>query len=75
MQYRIAYEHCLQDAPDDFVVRVPSQLVDDIPANIAHALLPEYIADLLQRRPLVDRICAIHPRLFNGFSKLWQSGL
>jgi hypothetical protein len=24
MQYRVAYKHSLQDAPDDFIVRVPS---------------------------------------------------
>jgi len=29
---------------------VPSQIVDDIPANIPRALLPEYIAGLLRQR-------------------------
>jgi len=50
MQYRVAYEHSLQSAPDDFVVQVPSQLVDDVPANIPRALLPEYITDMILNR-------------------------
>ncbi|MGY6122030.1 hypothetical protein ACW9YQ_16980 (plasmid) [Paraburkholderia strydomiana] len=50
MQYRVAYEHSLRSAPDDFVVHVPSQLVDDVPANIPRALLPEYIADMILER-------------------------
>jgi len=50
MQYRVAYEHSLGSAPDDFIVHVPSQLVDEVPANIPRALLPEYIADLLRQR-------------------------
>ncbi|MDP9651952.1 hypothetical protein [Paraburkholderia caledonica] len=50
MQYRIAYEHSLRSAPDDFVVHVPSQLVDDVPANIPRALLPEYITDMILKR-------------------------
>jgi hypothetical protein len=47
MQYRVAYEHSLQDAPDDFIVSVPSQLVDN---NIPRALLPEYISDIIRNR-------------------------
>ncbi|KVE52968.1 hypothetical protein WI94_19355 [Burkholderia vietnamiensis] len=47
MEYRISYEHSLASAPDDYIVHVPSQLVDDVPANIPRALLPEYIADLI----------------------------
>ncbi|MET3244353.1 hypothetical protein ABIE53_001098 [Burkholderia sp. OAS925] len=50
MQYRVAYEHSLRSAPDDFVVHVPSQLVDDVPANIPRALLPEYITDMILKR-------------------------
>jgi hypothetical protein len=50
MQYRVAYEHSLQDAPDDFIVSVPSQLVDDIAPNIPRALLPEYIRDIIRNR-------------------------
>ncbi|MBK5152403.1 hypothetical protein IQ285_32410 [Burkholderia sp. R-69608] len=34
MQYRAAYGHSHQDAQDDFIVRVPSQFVDDVPATI-----------------------------------------
>jgi len=50
MQYRVAYEHSLRSAPDDFIVHVPSQLVDDIPANIPRALLPDYITDVILKR-------------------------
>ncbi|MFM0546982.1 hypothetical protein PQR29_19875 [Paraburkholderia strydomiana] len=50
MQYRVAYEHSLRSAPDDFIVHVPSQLVDDVPANILRALLPEYITDIILKR-------------------------
>jgi hypothetical protein len=50
MQCRISYEYSLKAAPENFVVHVPSQLVDGIPANIPRALLPEYIADLLRQR-------------------------
>lgn len=50
MQYRVAYEHSLRSAPDDFVVKVPSRLVDDVPANIPRALLPEYITDMILKR-------------------------
>jgi hypothetical protein len=57
MQYRVAYEHSLKDRPDDFIVLVPSQLVDDIPANIPRALLPEFITDLiLKRSPQIAKI-------------------
>lgn len=50
MQYRVAYEHSLRSAPDDFIVHVPSQLVDAVPANIPRALLPEYITDMILER-------------------------
>ncbi|GAB6846923.1 hypothetical protein [Paraburkholderia kururiensis] len=50
MEYRVSYEHSLASAPDDYIVNVPSQLVDDVPANIPRALLPEYIADLIRQR-------------------------
>jgi hypothetical protein len=57
MDYRISYEHSLKSAPDEFIVQVPSQLVEGIPANIPRALLPEYITDLiLQRSPTIGRI-------------------
>ena len=57
MEYRVSYEHSLASAPDDYIVHVPSQLVDDIPANIPRALLPEYIADLIrQRSPQIGKI-------------------
>jgi hypothetical protein len=50
MQCRVSYEYSLNAAPENFVVHVPSQLINDIPANIPRALLPEYIADLLRKR-------------------------
>jgi hypothetical protein len=57
MDYRVSYEHSLKNAPDEFIVQVPSQLVEDIPANVPRALLPEYIPDLiLKRSPRIGKI-------------------
>lgn len=57
MDYRVSYEHSLKNDPDDFIVHVPSQLINDIPANIPRALLPEYITDLiLKRSPQIGKI-------------------
>ncbi len=57
MDYRVSYEHSLKSAPDDFIVHVPSQLVEGVPDNVARALLPEYITDLiLQRSPSIGKI-------------------
>lgn len=57
MNCRVSYEHSLKSAPDAFIVWVPSQLVDGIPADVPAALLPEYITDLiLQRSPTIGRI-------------------
>lgn len=57
MDYRVSYEHSLKECPEDFIVRVPSQLVDGVPANIPHALLPEYITELiLSRSPQIAKI-------------------
>jgi hypothetical protein len=57
MEYRVSCEHSLTSAPNDFIARIASQLVDDIPANIPRALLPEFIADLiLKRSPQIGRI-------------------
>ncbi|QET31215.1 hypothetical protein L0Z11_04150 [Burkholderia multivorans] len=57
MQVHVSYEHSLTDAPDDFIVRVPSQLIDDVPANIPPVLLPEYVTNLiLQRSPQIGKI-------------------
>lgn len=57
MDYRVTHEHSFRNAPDDFVVHVPSQLVEGVPANIPRALLPEYIADLIQQRsPQIQKI-------------------
>ena len=50
MDYRVSYEHSLKNAPDEFIVHVPSQLVQDIPASVPCALVPEYIADLIVKR-------------------------
>ncbi|WP_033379783.1 hypothetical protein [Paraburkholderia caledonica] len=36
--------------PDDGHLHVPSQLVDDVPANIPRALLPEYITGMILKR-------------------------
>jgi hypothetical protein len=43
MDYRVSYEHSLKNQPDEFIVHVPSQLVENIPANVPRALLPESI--------------------------------
>jgi hypothetical protein len=50
MDYRVSYEHSLASAPDDYIAQVPSQVVEDVPANIPRALLPEYITDLILKR-------------------------
>jgi exodeoxyribonuclease V alpha subunit len=57
MDYCVSYEHSLKNAPDEFIVQVPSQLVEDIPANVPRALVPEYITDLiLKRSPRIGKI-------------------
>jgi hypothetical protein len=50
MDYLVSYEHSLASAPDDYIAKVPSQVVKDVPANIPRALLPEYITDLILKR-------------------------
>jgi hypothetical protein len=50
MDYRVSYEHSLASAPEDFIAKVPSQLVEGVPANIPRALLPEFISDLILKR-------------------------
>jgi hypothetical protein len=57
MNYHVSYEHSLKTQPDEFIVHVPSQLVEDVPANVPRALLPEYITDLiLKRSPRIGKI-------------------
>ncbi|WP_144152791.1 hypothetical protein [Paraburkholderia sp. BCC1885] len=57
MNYRVTYEHSLASEPDKFIVQVPSQLVDNVSANVPRALLPEYITELiLQRSPEIGKI-------------------
>jgi hypothetical protein len=57
MEIRVAYEHSLASAPEEFIVHVPSQLVTDIPANVPRALLPEFIAELIiERSPTIGKI-------------------
>jgi len=57
MDYRVSYEHSLQNKPDEFIVHVPSQLVENIPANLPRALLPEYTTNLiLKRSPQIGKI-------------------
>lgn len=57
MDYRVAYEHSFSDSPDQFIAQVPSQIVTDVPATIPRAMLPEYIARLIQQRsPNIGRI-------------------
>ncbi len=57
MNYRVTYEHSLKSAPNDFIVHVPCQVVDNVPDNIPFALLPEFITDLiLSRSPQIGKI-------------------
>lgn len=57
MNYQVAYEHSMKLSPDDFVAKVSSQVVEDVPANIPRALLPEYITELiLSRSPQIGKI-------------------
>ncbi|MEX3671667.1 hypothetical protein [Paraburkholderia phenoliruptrix] len=57
MDYQVSYEHSLQTDPDAFIVRVPSQRVGGVPANLPRDLLPDYITELiLQRSPAIGRI-------------------
>lgn len=57
MDYRVSYEHSLKNDPDEFIVNVPSQLVEGVPANLPRALLPEYITELiLKRSPQMGKI-------------------
>lgn len=57
MDYQVSYEHSLQTDPEAFIVRVPSQRVEGIPASIPRELVPEYITELiLQRSPAIGRI-------------------
>lgn len=57
MNYHVTYEHSLKSAPDDFIVHVPCQLVDNVPDDIPRALLPEFITKLiLSRSPQIGKI-------------------
>lgn len=57
MNYRVSYEHSLKGTPNDFIVQVPSQLVENVPANIPRALLPEFITELIMSRsPQIGKI-------------------
>lgn len=57
MEIRVAYEHSLASAPEEFIVQVPAQLVTDIPANVPRALLPEFVASLIiERSPTIGKI-------------------
>ena len=57
MNYHVAYEHSLKIAPDDLVVKVSSQVIENVPANIPRALLPEFITEMiLSRSPQIGNI-------------------
>nr|WP_244109445.1 hypothetical protein [Burkholderia anthina] len=56
-QYCISYEHSLRGDPDNFIVRVPTQIIESAPANIPLELLPDYFTELiLERSPLIAKI-------------------
>ena len=57
MDYLLTYEHSLANAPGDFIVNVPSQLVRDVPPTVLRALLREFLGKLiLERSPSIGRI-------------------
>ncbi|WP_423758912.1 hypothetical protein [Burkholderia sp. NLJ2] len=57
MDYRISFEYSLRNNPDEFIVHVPSQLAEGVPANMRRALLPEYITELiLKRSPQMGKV-------------------
>jgi hypothetical protein len=57
MDILVSYEHSLASAPEEFIVHVPSQLVNNVPANVPRALLPEYVANLIvERSPSIGKI-------------------
>ena len=57
MEIRVSYEHSLASATEEFIVRVPSQVIADVPANVPRALLPEYIVNLIvERSPSIGKI-------------------
>ena len=47
MNYRVSYKHNLESAPYDYIARVPSRAVEEVPANLPAALLPEYVTDFI----------------------------
>lgn len=53
----MSYEHSLANAPDEFIVHVPGQVITDVPATVPRAPLPEFLTDLIrQRSPQIARI-------------------
>ena len=61
MRYFVSYEHSLKSAPDDFIVRVPSQLISDVPATVPPVLLTEFLANMIRSRsPLIGKIRNLH---------------
>jgi hypothetical protein len=50
MDYRVSYEYSLATLPNDFIGKIPSQIVEGVPANVPRALLPEFITDLILKR-------------------------
>ncbi|MEM5426763.1 hypothetical protein [Paraburkholderia ferrariae] len=69
MEIRVAYEHSLASAPEEFIVQVPSQFVTDIPANVPRALLPEFISGLIvERSPTIGKIRNL--RILSGLPSL-----
>ena len=44
-------------APDNFIVQAPSQLLEEVPANIPRTPIPVFTADLiLSRSPQIRKI-------------------
>jgi hypothetical protein len=57
VNYNVSYEHSLKGESNNFIVKVPSQLVENVPANTPRALLPEFITELIMgRSPQIGKV-------------------
>ena len=53
----VSYEQSLTSALDDYIAKVLSQVVEDVPANTSRALLPEDITNpILKRSARIGKI-------------------
>jgi hypothetical protein len=59
MDCRVSYEHSPASAPEDFIVKVPSQLVEGVPTNIPRARRPEFKDPQIAALVIVQAICSV----------------